>query len=107
MLPPRLREAAWLINLRTALFPNLDGRVSHDEPQAERFHRIEQDSVPGLATFPVHEGIAVGPGSVGHSDGGRHDLTDREAQRDLVPESIPHLEPPPLALHRIIRPTLP
>ena len=88
MLLPPLREPAWSINLRTALFANLDGHVSHDEAQAERFHRLEQDAVPGVAALPVHESSGVGAGSVGHFDGGRHDLTDRKGQRDRLAEPV-------------------
>src|ERR1700751_2947483 len=79
--PSPASKAAWLINLRTASFPNLDSHMSHDDAQAERFHRLEQDAVPGAAALPVHESIGVGAGAVGHFDGGGHDLADCEGQR--------------------------
>src|ERR1700751_4310515 len=74
--PSPASEAAWSINLRTALFPNLDSHMSHHEAQAERFHCLEQDAVPGVAALPVHESSGIGTGSVRHFDGGGHDLTD-------------------------------
>jgi hypothetical protein len=86
--PSPASEAVWSINLRTALFPNLDSHMSHDEAQAERFHRLEQDAVPGVAALPVHESSGIGAGSVRHFDGGRHDLTDREGQRDRLAEPV-------------------
>ena len=61
--------------LRTALLSNLDGRMGEYQPKAERLYCGKQNAVPGLAAFPVDEGIWVGAGSIRDFDSRGHDLT--------------------------------